>query len=181
MAFTKSSLPCFGQERSKFQCPLSTRVKRSKSSCVCERKGRTESISKAHSSLGGIQKLQSATFACLEVSQSVTSQTSTQVSRGSVTSLGNCPVPAESAMPKVDIWRAFWHERKASFSKGLYVVEFIYIQPSCFIWGFFIQTLAYCFNMMHCLGGVYLQDQVFGVSSWIVSSIQLCKNLRQQS
>lgn len=133
MAFTKSSLPCFGQERSKFLCHLSIRVKPSKSSCVCERKGRTESISKAPSSLGGIQRLQSATFACLQVSQSVTSQISTRGSRGSVTSHGNCPVPAESTMPKVDIWKVFWHKRKVSFSKGLYVVGFIYIQSSCFV------------------------------------------------
>lgn len=171
MAFTKSSLPCFGQERSKFLCHLSIQVKQSKSSYVYGRKGRTESISKAHSSLGGIQKLQSATFACLKISQSVTTQISTQVSHGSVTSLENCPVPAESTMPKVDMWKAFWHERKASFSKGLYVVEFLCIQSSFFVWVFFIQTLAYCLNMTHCLrGGVYLQDQVFGVNCWIVCS-----------
>lgn len=161
MAFTKSSLPCFGQERSKFLCHLSIRAKQSKSSSVCERKGQTEFISKAPSSLGGIQRLQSATFACLEVSQSVTSQIPTRVSRGSVTSLGNCPVPAESAMPKVDIWKVFWHERKASFSKGLYVVEF-YIHSSCFVWGFLMQTLAYCLDKMCCLRGVvYLQDTVW--------------------
>ncbi|XP_029876227.1 NXPE family member 3 isoform X2 [Aquila chrysaetos chrysaetos] len=80
MAFTKSSLPCFGQERSKFLCRLSIRVKQSKSSCVYEKKGQTGSISKAHSSLGGIQKQPSAMFACLEICRSVTSQISTRAS-----------------------------------------------------------------------------------------------------
>lgn len=132
MAFTKSSLPCFGQERSKFLCRLSIRVKQSKSSCVYEKKGQTGSISKARSSLGGIQRPLSAMFACLEIYRCVTSQISTRVSHGSVISLENCPVPAASAMPRVDIKKVFWHKRKASFSKGTYVVEFIYTQSSNF-------------------------------------------------
>lgn len=148
MAFTKSSLPCFGQERSKFLCHLSIRVKQSKSSCVYEKKGQTGSISKAHSSLGGIQKLLSAMFACLEICRSVTSQISTRVSHGSVISLENCPVPAESAMPRVDIKKVFWHKRKASFSKGMHVVGCIYTQSSNFINFFFKrQALGYWWNM----------------------------------
>lgn len=67
-------------------------------------------------------------YACLEIFQSVTSQISTLVSPGSVTSHENCPVPAESAMPKVDIKKAFWHMKKASFSKGMYVTDFICTQ-----------------------------------------------------
>lgn len=125
MAFTKSFLRYFGQERSKYLWLSFIQVKQSKSSCVYEKKGLTEFISKAHSSLGGFQKLLSAMYACLEIFQSVTSQISTLVSPGSVTSHENCPVPAESAMPKVDIKKAFWHMKKASFSKGMYVTDFI--------------------------------------------------------
>lgn len=128
MAFTKSFLRYFGQERSKYLWLWSIQVKQSKSSCVYEKKGLTEFISKARSSLGGIQKLLSAMCACLEVFQSVTSRISTLVSHGSVTSHENCPVLAESAMPRVDIKKAFWRMKKASFSKGMYVIDFICTQ-----------------------------------------------------
>lgn len=41
----------------------------------------------------------------------------------------------------------------------------LYIFSQVVLFVFFIQTLACCLNMPHCLrGGVALQDQVFGVS-----------------
>lgn len=64
-------------------------------------------LDKIEASLGGIQKLLSVMYACLEIFQSVTSQIYTRVSHGSVTSHENCLVPAESAMPRVDIKKVF--------------------------------------------------------------------------
>lgn len=60
---------------------------------------------------------------------------------------------------------------KSLFPKVCMLLNF-YIFSQVFLFGFFlVQYLAYCLNMTHCLrGGVYLQDQVFGVSCWIVCS-----------